>query len=599
MKFLGRRIIVRVGAASSALVLAATGLVAGPVVAQVAAPVDCPEIRPTPTPEEVATGITGTGFTVSEGTEPDPFDVEVLGVLENGVAPGRDMIVVETSSEAIDEAGGIWFGMSGSPVYDDTGRLMGAVAFGLSGGPSDIGGLTPAQDMAELLDYPSGLASTAARSVALSGGLERRVAEREGGARTDFTLRRLRAPLSVSGLTQRGLDVLQKAIRKEGGKYLVTQGSSARAAEPGSELATVGAGDTFAAAMSYGDITVGGIGTTALVCDGQAVAFGHPFSWTGRTELGANQGVTHTIVDDGLFGPYKLASITEPVGIVDQDRLAGIRGILGSAPELRDINSSVSAPDIGRAGDGSSQAVTDDIVPVLGFNHLFSNIDSTFDSIGEGHSRVAWTVTGLTEAGEPWSLSRSNLYSSGFDISIESSFEVFNQLSRLLNNRFTEIDFTSVELDATVEEGRSGYQIRKVLHKTREGDFIGGRRIRVRPGSILTLRVDLQSLGDGPHEEVKLKVNVPRNFRSGFLEVQGGSSSGSFFCFEDLGPCSSRTGKVGSFDELIDSLEKAPKGNDLSATLSMRGSKKERTDTARLDGVVGGFRFLLVRSTGA
>ncbi|MGH2774267.1 MAG: SpoIVB peptidase S55 domain-containing protein [Actinomycetota bacterium] len=578
----------------STVALAATGAVAGPVAAQVSGPENCPVVMPT---DDIETGMTGTGFTVSKGSDPEPFDVDVLGVLENGVAPGRDMIVVETSSTAIDKAGGIWFGMSGSPVYDDSGRLMGAVAFSLSGGPSHIGGLTPAEDMADLLNYPSGLAPKAARTVALSGGLERRVAERESGARTDFTLRRLRAPLSVSGLTERGLDVLAKAIRKEGGKYVVTQGSSARAAEPGSELATVGAGDTFAAAMSYGDITMAGIGTTALVCDGRAVAFGHPFSWTGRTELGANRGLTHAIVDDPLFGPYKLANITEPVGTVDQDRLAGIRGLLGATPHLRTINSSVSAPDIGRAEEGSSQGVTDDIVPILGFFHLYSNIDSTFDSIGEGSSQVEWMVTGLTESGEPWTLSRSNLYSSGFDISIESSFEVLNQLSRLLNNRFTEIDFDSVELNATVEEGRSGYRIGKVLHKTKEGDFRGGRQIRVRPGSILTLRVDLASIGGGPHKEVKLKVNVPRNFRLGFLEVQGGSSSGSFACFEELGPCSSRAGNVDSFDELIDSLEKAPKGNDLSATLSVRGSNKQRSDTASLDGVVAGSRFLRLRST--
>ena len=84
--------------------------------------------------------------------------------------------------------------------------------------------------------------------------------------------------------------------------------------------------------MSYGDITIGGIGTTSLVCDGQAIAFGHPFSWSGRTELGANQGDTLQIVRDPLFGSFKLANITEPVGTVDQDRLAGIRAILDTIP---------------------------------------------------------------------------------------------------------------------------------------------------------------------------------------------------------------------------------------------------------------------------
>jgi hypothetical protein len=591
------RFIVRACASATVVALAATGLTAGPVTAQVPAPVDCPEIRPTPTEEEVAAGITGTGFTVSEGTDPEPFDVEVLGVLANGVAPGRDMIVVETSSPALDKNRGIWFGMSGSPVYDNaSGALLGAVAFGLSGGPSKIGGLTPAEDMAEILDYPSELASAAARSVALSGRLERRVAHLEGAVGSDFTMRRLRAPLSVSGVTNR-LDILAKAIRKEGNKYVVTAGASARAAEPGEELATIGAGDTFAAAFSYGDVTMGGIGTTTLVCDDQAVAFGHPFSWTGSTELGANLGLTHTIVDDPLFGPYKLADITEPVGTVDQDRLAGIRAALDTAPDLRPVDSSVSAPDINKSRDGSSQAVTDDVVPVLSFYHLLGNIDSTFDTIGEGSSRVAWNITGQTESGEPWSLSRSNVYKSRYDISIESSFEVMNQLSRLLDNKFTEVDFNSVDLDATVEEEQRGYRIRKVLHRTGAQGFTGGRRFRVRPGSTLALRVILGRIDGGPEREVNLSLEVPDNFRNGYLVVRGGSSHGFFACFEDFGPCSSSGGRVKSFDELIESLEDAPKGSDLTATLSTN-SGKQRTATASLDGVISGSRFMLVRSTG-
>jgi len=598
MMIAGRSFIVRASASAIVVALAATGLVAGPVTAQVSAPEDCPEIASTPTEEEVANGITGTGFSVVEGTDPEPFDVEVLGVLANGVAPGRDMIVVETSSPALDKNRGIWFGMSGSPVYDDaSGELLGAVAFGLSGGPSKIGGLTPAEDMAAILDYPSSLSSSADPSVALSGALERRVAQREAGSRSDFSMRRLRAPLSVSGMEGR-LDILAKAIRKEGNKYVLTSGASSRAAAPGEELATIGAGDTFAAAMSYGDITLGGIGTTTLVCDDQAIAFGHPFSFSGKTELGANRGLTHTIVDDPLFGPYKLADITEPVGTVDQDRLAGIRAALDVSPELRPVTSSVTAPDINQSGDGSSQAVTDDVVPLLGFYQLVGNIDSTFDALGEGTSRVAWTFTGQTESGEPWSLSRSNVYSSSFDISVDSSIEVMNQLSRLLNNRFTEIDFETVDLDATVEEERRGYRIRNVLHKTGGGAFTGGRRIRVQPGSTLALRVKLGTIGGGPEREVNLRLDVPGNFRSGFLEVKGGGASEGFFaCFEEFGPCSSNgVGKVKSFDELIDSLEDAPKGSDLTATLTTN-TGKQRMASASLDGVVSGSRFMSLRST--
>jgi SpoIVB peptidase S55 len=589
MKRVERSLLVRTGAAVAAMALAATGFASGPVAAQVSGPVDCPEIRPT---DEVTAGMAATGFTVSEGTEPEPFDAEVLGVLPNGVAPGRDMIVVETSSPAIDEAGGIWFGMSGSPVYDDTGRLLGAVAFGLTGGPSHIGGLTPAEDLDQLLDYPSSQAAAPEAAVELSGSLERKVAARTDGDRTSFSLRRLRAPLSVSGLTQRGYDTLAKAIKREGGNYVLSQGSSAPIPETDSAATTLEAGDTFGAAQSYGDISFGGIGTTSMVCDERAIAFGHPFGWTGKTELGANEGLTHAIVSDPLFGPFKLASMTEQVGFVDQDRLAGIRALLGPGPELRAIDSSVLAPDINRSQDGHSRAVTDDIVPTISFYHLFGNIDTTFDKIGEGSSQVEWTVTGTTEAGDPWTLNRTNLYSSNFDISTESSFEVMNQLASLLNNKFTEIDFTGVSMDATVNEGRSGYRIGKVLHSKNGRTFTGGRRVFVAPGSNLFLRVQLSNVAEGPDRTVDLKIKVPADFRAGELQVAGGSVSGNFVCFLELGPCSSGVGKQENFDDLVSALEEAPKNNDLTATLF--SGRKQRDTTTALDGVIRGSRFLFL-----
>jgi hypothetical protein len=57
-----------------------------------------------------------TGLTVERGTEPDEFTAEFVGVIDNGIAPGLPMIVVNTASDAITRIGGIWAGMSGSPV---------------------------------------------------------------------------------------------------------------------------------------------------------------------------------------------------------------------------------------------------------------------------------------------------------------------------------------------------------------------------------------------------------------------------------------------------------------------------------------------------
>ena len=102
--------------------------------------------------------MTGQGLTVVRGATPQPFAVEVLGVLEDGIGAGRDMIIIEVSDlpgrEVISAGGGIWAGMSGSPVYIN-GQLLGAVAYGFSAAPSPIGGVTPAADMLDLLDLPN------------------------------------------------------------------------------------------------------------------------------------------------------------------------------------------------------------------------------------------------------------------------------------------------------------------------------------------------------------------------------------------------------------------------------------------------------------
>ena len=67
------------------------------------------------------------------------------------------MVMMRLSSPEIDRVGGIWQGMSGSPVYAEDGRLIGAVAYGMSWGPSPVAGVTPFADMDTYLP-PAGTA---------------------------------------------------------------------------------------------------------------------------------------------------------------------------------------------------------------------------------------------------------------------------------------------------------------------------------------------------------------------------------------------------------------------------------------------------------
>ena len=141
-------------------------------------------------------------------------------------------------------------------------------------------------------------------------------------------------------------------------------------------------GGNFAAALSYGDLTSAGVGTTTYVCDGQALAFGHPMLFSGRTSLGAGSADAIAIVPDAL-GPYKLANVTSPVGTLDQDRLAGIRAVDGEPPSIP-ITTAITSLDSDNSHVGETDVVFKEAYPDFAFSHIFSSIDSVFDKIGVG-----------------------------------------------------------------------------------------------------------------------------------------------------------------------------------------------------------------------
>ncbi len=116
--------------------------------------------------EEVSRGQKGYGLSVFAGTEPERFEVEVLGVLHHST-PELSYILARLSGQDL-ERSGVAAGMSGSPVYID-GRLAGAVAFSYLFGLDAIAGITPIGAMRRLSELP---AAMPARPTAAPPGLE-------------------------------------------------------------------------------------------------------------------------------------------------------------------------------------------------------------------------------------------------------------------------------------------------------------------------------------------------------------------------------------------------------------------------------------------
>ena len=575
------------GLLALAIAVAAWGVAPATGASSASVPGECPSILPL---DDVRTGMTGTAVSVTRGRTLSTFDAEVLGILRDAVGPGRDIIIVNLSGPPVDASGGLWFGASGSPVFVRSGgedKLAGAIAYGLAGGGSTLAGLTPAEDMDDLL--AGGAETSAATSLKVSRALAGRMAEETGLSIAETgTLTRLKTPLSASGLNDRGLRRMQAAIDRQKLPFIAYMGSSATTTLPPMP-GRLRAGDSFAAAMSVGDITVAGVGTTTFVCDGQAVAFGHPFNWTGETTMSIHAADTITIVKDPIFGSYKLANIAESLGALTQDRLAGIAGVLGAVPDTSPIVSTVTDLDTGRTRTGQSEAIFPDFLPFLAFLHLFQNIDVTIDRIGPGSSAIEYTIRGTRDGGATWELTRSTRYASPFDISFESVFEVAITAEVLQAFEDEEIEVTGIDVPKLdVTEAFERYDIRRVLvwNGTRyvQKDFV-----RAGAGDRIRLRAVLNPVHATGSKNVDLSLRVPSNAkRNGFIEVLGGGST--FFedpCFLFGEDCAGDTEQ--SFDQLLKSFEDSPPGDALVARLRLRGSQKPRAQVVvRQDAVVAG-----------
>src|SRR6201996_5027363 len=100
---------------------------------------------------EVKRGMRGVAYTVFEGVNPEPMQVEILGLLRDALGPGQDMILARLHGDK-PEYTGVVAGMSGSPVYID-GRLVGALSYRIGQFSKEpIAGITPIESMLQVRD---------------------------------------------------------------------------------------------------------------------------------------------------------------------------------------------------------------------------------------------------------------------------------------------------------------------------------------------------------------------------------------------------------------------------------------------------------------
>lgn len=478
---------------------------------------DCAQPAPV---AEVASGDEVTTLTVIKGTEPQQFTGTVLGTINDGIAPGLDMVMADFGTAGggteIDRVG-IWRGMSGSPVYDDQGRLIGAVAYGLAWGPSPVAGITPFEDMDDYLDGAAPTRIKVSDKAARAIAAESDVTARQAGQ----GFRQLPMPMAMSGLSQKRIAMM----KKKGPDYLNTRGMTAMGAASAAADAgpdSLVAGGNLGAAISYGDITAGGVGTVTSVCDDRLVGFGHPMTFGGKTTLGLMPAEAVYVQADPVGPGFKVANMGAPAGTIDQDRLTGISGSLGVLPPETDVSSTVTYGARNRTGESASldQRYNADIT----FSQILANHDRVVDAIQPGSEVASYAVTGTDRDDNAFNISFTERYTSQWDIAFEGIFEIADIVWLL--SRMEGVTLDDVTATADVSDDTTMYRLRK-LEQKRGGEWVAvGRRkpAIATAGRTLQLRATLRA-PEGT-QLVPLKLAIPANAkRRGYLEVAGGAST--------------------------------------------------------------------------
>jgi hypothetical protein len=548
-------------------------------------PVPCATVMPK---ADVTVGMTGTGWTVAHGTVPETFDVEVLGVAPNLASPGHDVIIAKVTGPLIDAAGGgIWAGMSGSPVYVG-GDLIGAVALSFSQGPSEIAGLTPAEDMLTVGGYPA--AARVPARVQLSRTMRARIARSTGSplASVGSTLVRLKLPVSVSGLGLGRFDKVDRLLARRHVAAVTYPGSAASIGATAVGVDSLVPGGNFSAALSYGDVTLAAIGTTTYVCDGTALAFGHPFLQTGRSALGAGDADALAVVTDPTLSPFKLANAGAPLGRLDQDRTAAVRAV-DNAVDSIPAHTSLTNLDTGLSRDGQTDVVLKSEFPTIATTHLLANMDSVFDELDAGSSALDWTITGEREDGTPWQLERANMYISDFDISGDSVFDFLGDLETLSFNPLEKVTFTGVAVTGTIEDTVKTYDLTALL-VCRQGICIDTDTTFAKRGQTVRVKAVLTPSDGSAVKKIPFMFTVPRHARAGGL-IEIGPARTPRFCFA---PQRCRNA-ISSFDGLLRFLRKQPSNNTLRGTFrSGDFGRLSAQDDELLDRVVFGRKSVTV-----
>lgn len=376
---------------------------------------------------EVKAGARGVAKTVFQGTRPEEFGVEILGIVPDAIGPRQDLIIGRLSgSNAMRTQ--VFAGMSGSPVYID-GKLVGAISYSFPWSKEPICGITPIEQMISIFADQRSSASVPSRPFIVSAStLTSATAEieipvnlrgpaivsgAEGSSLSPFAgskMTPISLPFTFSGISQSTLDRFASTFAAAG--IVSTTGvasSSGRDLAPikKADEKTLLGGDSVVMQLARGDISIAAAGTVTHRDGNKIYAFGHPFFSLGSTNVPMNESHVVVVVPS-VNNSFKMAVADAMVGSLRQDRATGVYGILGESPKMLPVSMTVKTSRGQRQEVKFESAIDEFLTPLIinigGQNTLGANertvgestidVDATLKIKGQESLRITRRVSG-------------------------------------------------------------------------------------------------------------------------------------------------------------------------------------------------------------
>jgi len=284
----------------------------------------------------------GVAYTVFEGVNPEPMDVEVLGVLHNTNGPKGDIILIRLHGAKV-EYTGVVAGMSGSPVYLD-GKLAGALAFRIGEFSKEpIAGVTPIADMLEInaLDKsPAEEASAAKPAVSNAAGKTATPGDSAslGNSAAGFAsmLRPIETPLVFNGFSEDAVRQFAPQFASAGIMPVMGAGSFSGDKQP----EPLERGSAVSAVLVRGDMDIAATCTVTYIDPQRLLACGHPLLQFGSVDLPMYKAQVLATLPSPM-NAFKIVNTTEEAGVFVQDRHTGIMGVFNKEPDMIPVTLSI------------------------------------------------------------------------------------------------------------------------------------------------------------------------------------------------------------------------------------------------------------------